>query len=166
MEPGATVNCDVKVWARCWPSEPSTPPAPPGTVTVSVAPGTSGPVAWYSSSAGESTAQAPGTAGFRVGMGLSGARSVENSTEMAAPAATLVPVGETDDTVRAGRRGGRGGRRLIAPPVVDGHEASRRRRRAPRREAARITHIRGRLGSAYVVSRHGSGDSTGEIRGR
>ena len=39
MDPGATVNCEVNVWARCWPWEPSTPVDPPGTVTVSLAAG-------------------------------------------------------------------------------------------------------------------------------
>ena len=34
-------------------------------------------------------------------MGLPGARSVENCTEIVDPAATLVPVGDTDDTVSA-----------------------------------------------------------------
>src|ERR1039458_7850281 len=101
MDPGATVNCEVNVWARCWPSEPSTPVGPLGTVTVSVAPGTSGPVAWNWSSDGDSTAQDPATAGVRVGMGLPGARSVENCTEMVDPAATFAPVGDTDATVRA-----------------------------------------------------------------
>ncbi len=79
-----------------------TPEGPPGTVTVSVAPGTSGPVAWYSSNDGDSTAQAPATGGLSVGIGLFGARSVENCTVMVEPAATLAPVGETDETVRAG----------------------------------------------------------------
>src|SRR5277367_6625629 len=79
-----------------------TPEGPPGTVTVSVAPGTSGPLAWYSSNDGDSTAQMPATGGLRVGIGLFGARSVENCTVMVEPAATLVPVGETDETVRAG----------------------------------------------------------------
>src|SRR5271165_5720142 len=101
MDPGATVNCDVTVWARCWPSEATTPLAPPGTVIVSVAPGTSGPVAWNSSNDGDSAAHAPATGGLRVGMGLPGARSVENCTEMVDPAATFVPVGVTPVTVRA-----------------------------------------------------------------
>src|SRR5580692_3479382 len=79
-----------------------TPDGPPGTVTVSVAPGTSGPVAWYSNSDGDSTAQAPVTGGLSLGIGLFGARSVENCTVMVEPAATLAPVGETDETVRAG----------------------------------------------------------------
>ena len=79
-----------------------TPEGPPGTVTVSVAPGTSGPVAWYSSNDGDSTAQLPATGGLSVGSGLLGARSVENCTVMVEPAATLVPVGETEETVSAG----------------------------------------------------------------
>src|ERR1700728_1628356 len=79
-----------------------TPDAPPGTVMVSVAPGTSGPLAWYSSNDGDSTAHVPVTAGLSVGIGLFGARSVEKCTVMVDPAATLVPVGETDETVRAG----------------------------------------------------------------
>ena len=48
---------------------------PPGTVTVSVAPGTSGPLAWYSSNDGDNTAHEPATGGLSVGMGLPGARS-------------------------------------------------------------------------------------------
>src|ERR1700722_8964556 len=102
MEPGATENCDVTVCARCWPSEPTTPEAPPGTVTVSAAPGTSGPLAWYSSSEGDSTAHTPATGGVSVGMGLPGARLVENCTATVDPAATLAPDGDTDTTVRAG----------------------------------------------------------------
>ena len=102
MEPGATVNCEVTVWARCWPFEPTTPVAPPGTVTVSVAPGTSGPEASYWRTDGDRTAQVPATGGLKVGIGLPGARSVENCTEMVDPAATLVPVGDTETTVRAG----------------------------------------------------------------
>ena len=102
MEPGATVNCEVTVCAMCWPSEPMTPEGPPGTVTVSVAPGTSGPVAWYSSSDGDSTAHEPATGGLSVGSGLFGARSVENCTVIVEPAATLVPVGETEATLSAG----------------------------------------------------------------
>ena len=71
-------------------------------MTVSVAPGTSGPTAWYSSNDGDSTAHEPATGGLSVGMGLPGARSVENCTVMVDPAATLAPVGETDATVSAG----------------------------------------------------------------
>ena len=44
----------------------------------------------------------PATGGLSVGSGLLGARSVENCTVMVEPAATLVPVGETDETVSAG----------------------------------------------------------------
>src|SRR6516165_8592494 len=102
MEPGATVNCEVTVWARCWPCEPMMPPDPPGTVTVSVAPGTSGPVASYWSSEGDSTAQDPATGGLSVGRGLLGARAVERWTEIVDPATTFVPVGVTDATVNAG----------------------------------------------------------------
>ena len=103
-----------------------TPEGPPGTVTVSVAPGTSGPVAWYSSNDGDSTAQLPATGGLSVGRGLLGARSVENCTVMVEPAATLVPVGEIEETVSAGGGAGRGGRGLIAVHAVDGHEATGR----------------------------------------
>ena len=90
------------VLARCCPPELTMPLDPPGTVIVSVAPGTSGPVAWYWSSDGDSTAQLPATGGSRVGMGALGARSVENCTEMVEPAATLEPVGDMDTTLRAG----------------------------------------------------------------
>ena len=92
----------MTVCARCWPSEPTTPDGPPGTVTVTVPSGTSGPLAWYSSSDGDSTAHVPATGGVSVGMGLPGARSVENCTATVEPAETLAPVGETDVTVRAG----------------------------------------------------------------
>ena len=51
---------------------------------------------------GDSTAQLPATAGLSVGSGLLGARSVENCTVMVEPAATLVPVGETEETGSAG----------------------------------------------------------------
>src|ERR1700722_1279930 len=102
MEPGATVNCEVTDCERRWPSEPTTPEEPPGTVMVSVAPGTNGPVAWYSSNDGDNTAQLPATGGLSVGIGLPGARSVENWTVTVEPAATLAPVGETESTVSAG----------------------------------------------------------------
>jgi hypothetical protein len=71
-------------------------------VRVSVAPGTSGPVAWYSSKDGDKTAHVPATGGLSVGMGLPGARSVENWTITVEPADTLAPVGETESTVSAG----------------------------------------------------------------
>jgi len=67
-----------------------------------VAPGTSGPDAWYCRTDGDSTAQVPATGGLTVGMGLPGPRSVENCTEMVDPAATLVPVGDTETTLSAG----------------------------------------------------------------
>ena len=79
-----------------------------------MAPGTSGPDRLVlEQGRGQSTAHAPATGGVRVGIGLPGARSVENWTEIVEPAATLAPVGETEATVRAGGRGGRGGGRLV-----------------------------------------------------
>ena len=82
----------------CCPSEPMTPVGPPGTVSVSVAPGTSGPGGLYWSSDGDSTAQEPATGGLSVGIGLLGASAVESSTAIVEPAATLVPVGEVETT--------------------------------------------------------------------
>ena len=133
---------------------------PPGTVMVSVAPGTSGPVAWYSSSDGDSTAHAPGTGGLRVGIGLPGARSVESCTVMVDPAATLVPVGVTEVTVRATGGRSRGGLGLVGALVVDDEEA------APgddeHRQAHGEDHPPARAApSPDVVSRHCSRDSTG-----
>ena len=71
-------------------------------VSVSLAPGTSGPVAWYWSSEGDRTTHAPATGGSSVGSGVLGARSVENWTEIVEPAATLFPVGEVVTTLSAG----------------------------------------------------------------
>ena len=51
---------------------------------------------------GDSTAQVPATGGLSVGMGLLGARLVENWTVIVEPAATFVPVGDTEVTVSAG----------------------------------------------------------------
>jgi len=82
-------------------------------VIVSDAPGTSGPLASYCNIEGDRTTQDPGTGGFNVGMGLLGARSVENCTEMVEPASTLVPFGETEVTVRGG-----GGVVGFAPALV------------------------------------------------
>ncbi len=93
---------------------------------VSVAPGTSGPVAWYSSSDGDNTAHEPATGGLSVGIGLPGARSVENWTVTVEPAATLAPVGETESTVECGRRGRRRGGGLVAVQPVDGDESAGR----------------------------------------
>ena len=67
-----------------------------------MAPGTSGPEAWYCRTDGDSTAQVPATGGLTVGIGLPGPRSVENCTEMVDPAATLLPVGDTETTLSAG----------------------------------------------------------------
>src|SRR6185437_4096032 len=86
---------------------------PPGTVMVSDAPGTSGPLAWYCNSEGDRTAHDPATGGFREGIGLLGARSVENCTEIVEPASTLVPLGETEVTAKAG-----GGGVGFAPALV------------------------------------------------
>ncbi len=91
-------------------------------MTVSVAPGTSGPLAWYSSNDGDNTAHEPATGGLSVGIGLPGARSVENCTVTVEPAATLAPVGETDRDGEGGRWGGRCGSGLVAVQPVDGHE--------------------------------------------
>ena len=160
MDPGATVNCDVNVWARCWPSELTAPPAPPGTVIVSVAPGTSGPVAWNCSSDGDSTAQEPGdrraegrhrTAGGEVGGELH---------RDGRPGGDVGP-GRGDGGHGEGDRwGGGGGRGLVGAPVLDDDEA------------AAGDHEHGQAhGEDHpqawapptpdVVSRHGSGDSTG-----
>jgi hypothetical protein len=96
------VKFAVTLLARCCPSEPTTPDEPPGTVIVSDAPGIRGPVAWYCSSDGDSTAHAPATGGVSVGMGLSGARSVENCTAIVEPAETPDPDGVVERTLRAG----------------------------------------------------------------
>ena len=55
-------------------------------------------------------------------MGLPGARSVENCTEIVEPAATLAPVGDTDTTVRAAGGGRRRGRRLVEVQMVGRHQ--------------------------------------------
>lgn len=72
---------------------------------VSVAPGTSGPLAWYWSKVGESTDHAPGTAGLKVGIGLPGASGVENRTAMVEPPATPEPDGDVEITVSGGGGG-------------------------------------------------------------
>src|SRR3984957_5921748 len=115
MEPGATVNDAVKGALRCWPREPTTPCGPSGTVMGSCAPGTSGAVASYCRSEGESTAHWPATAGVSVGRALPGARSVENWTEITAPLSTLAPVGAVLSTLRTG-----GGLEVVAAAGVWG----------------------------------------------
>jgi hypothetical protein len=69
---------------------------------VSTVPGTRGSVAWYCRSEGDSAAHRPGTAGDSVGIGLFGARSVENCTEMVDALSTLLPVGAVCTTVSRG----------------------------------------------------------------
>ena len=131
---------------------------------VSVAPGTSGPVAWYCSSDGDSTAHEPGTAGLRVGIGLPGARSVENCTAMVDPAATFVPVGVTEVTVRA--TGGAVGvaAAWLAALVLDDEEAAAGD--DEHRQAHGEDHPQARAPpTPDVVSRHCSGDSTGVEQG-
>jgi hypothetical protein len=110
---------------------------------VSVAPGTSGPVGTYCRREGESTAQDPATAGLKVGMGLPGAKFVENSTEMVEPATTLVPVGETDATVRAG--GGALGVAAACVPRCSTATKPPAARRSATAQTVNTTHRRGRF---------------------
>ena len=131
-------------------------------MTVSVAPGTSGPVAWYSSSDGDSTAQLPATGGLSVGMRAAGREVVENCTVMVEPAATLAPVGETDET-SAPEGAADGGSGLVAVHAVDGDEATGRDGHDDH-ATARISHRRvpllGRACSPDMTQR----DSTGKPR--
>src|SRR5580658_8176514 len=64
-------------------------------------------------SEGDSTAHCPATAGVSAGMGLFGARSVENWTEMVASPATLSPLGVVLNTVN-----GVGGAAVVADAEV------------------------------------------------
>src|SRR5580658_1446619 len=103
------------------------PAAPPGMVSVSVVPGTRGPVAWYCSTLGERTCQAPAMGGESVGSGLPGPRAVEKVTEIVEPAATLSPVGEKVATVK-----GAGGAAMEAAADIPRFRATRTRPPATR----------------------------------
>ena len=127
------------------------PSTPPGTVMVSTVPGTSGSLASYCTSEGDSAAHRPGTSGDKVGIGLLGARSVENCTEMVDALSTLLPVGAVCTTVRSG-----GGLATVAEATGEGGRETRIKPTAARprtRVEAPMTHrrapVRSRLGACF-----------------
>ncbi len=108
---------------------------------VSTVPGTSGAVAWYCRSEGDRTAHWPATGGDSVGMGLPGARSVENWTEIVASLATLSPVGAVLTTLKA--RVGRPSRRTPPRWWLRGTRTNPAAATASANAPARMTHRRG-----------------------
>ncbi len=93
IDMGAVVKARWSDCARRWPRDPSMPTGPPGTVTVMDAPGGNVPVASKASVSGPLWTHVPGTAGLRVGNGLSADRAVVKWTLTAASRATLVAPG-------------------------------------------------------------------------
>ena len=67
---GATENWSSAIWLRCCPWRTAIPSDPPGTVTVSVAPGGRGDEAWKARVVGAVWTQVPEMDGLKVGNGL------------------------------------------------------------------------------------------------
>ena len=101
MKPTVTVD------DSCWPSAATSPVGPPGIVSDSWEPGTSGPLATNCRSSAESCDQLPATAGENDGIGLVGASGVERSTVIVADGTTLVaPVAGVVPTTSSGTMAG------------------------------------------------------------
>src|ERR1700722_2053143 len=101
---GATENWIVAVALRCSPAAPVLPADPPGTVTVSVAPGGRGDEAWNARVVGAVWTQLPEMDGLKVGNGLPFDKGSSKLTASVASGATSADPedGALDTTVRSG----------------------------------------------------------------
>ena len=162
MEPGATVNCDVTVWRQVLALRADDAGGAagdgerlggagherPGRLVLRAATGTAPP-------------RRRGSAGSASAAGCPARGRSRTAPRSSSPAATLVPVGD-DGRPRSGRREAPSGsaEAWLLARVARGRRGRRRRRASAAAQAARITHKRGPLPLADVLSRHGSGDST------
>ena len=164
MEPGATVNCEVTVWARCWPSEPMTPVDAagdgdrlggagherPARLVLEQRRGQHGP------GAGDRRAQRRHRA---VGREVGGELHRDGG-----PGGDVGPRRRDGGDREGGRRGGRGGGGLVdvqwstatKPPAATTSTAT---------HTVRITHRRGPLRLRDVLPSHGSGILPGSEQG-
>ena len=93
-----------------------------GTVRVTVEPGSRGPTAWYWITEGDTTTQEPGTAGFRVGSGLSRRELGGEPHRDGRAGGDAGPVGVTEVTLSGG--GGAVGLSSAATPEVAHEEGA------------------------------------------